>query len=156
MIHADDEPAYAGFWIRVGAVLLDTFLLFALVTYPAAMLFGSPVVDNPELAMRSLRIAQGSLFPLVLTLWLWRIRGATPGKMLLGLKIVDSTTLGPLTLGQAIARYLGYFLSLLTLGAGFLWVAIDRKSQGFHDKLSGTLVIHTRRTPPPNAASAPP
>lgn len=147
-----NEPVYAGFWIRVAAVLLDTFLLFALVTYPLAMLFGSNVLDDPTLSASLFRIAQGSLFPLVLTLWLWRVRGATPGKMLLGLKIIDLATLGPLTLGQAVGRYLGYFLSLLTLGAGFLWVAIDRRKQGFHDKLSGTVVIHTRPRAPPPAA----
>jgi hypothetical protein len=56
-------------------------------------------------------------------------------------KIVDAKTGGKPSTGQLIGRYFAYFLSMLPLFLGFIWVAWDRKKQGLHDKLSGTVVI---------------
>ncbi len=47
----------------------------------------------------------------------------------------------PLSNGQAIGRYLAYYVSSIPLGLGLLWVAFDRRKQGWHDKLAGTFVI---------------
>jgi uncharacterized RDD family membrane protein YckC len=60
-------------------------------------------------------------------------------------RIVDAESGGPLTTGQSIGRYLGYYVSLLGLGLGFVWVAFDARKQGWHDKLAGTVVIRPRR-----------
>jgi uncharacterized RDD family membrane protein YckC len=82
----------------------------------------------------------------------WIYKSATPGKMIFGAKIVDARTGGPMTTGQAIGRYLGYYVSLFTLCIGFLWVAFDSRKQGFHDKLANTVVIRARRAPRDAAA----
>jgi uncharacterized RDD family membrane protein YckC len=68
------------------------------------------------------------------------MRGQTPGKMICGLKVVrlDGT---PVSYGQALARTLGYYVNLLTLCIGFLWVAFDPRKQGLHDKIAGTCEI---------------
>lgn len=79
--------------------------------------------------------------PFVLTIWMWRVYGATPGKFLLGCQVVDAQTLRHVTFRQAVLRYIGYFFSIVPLGAGFLWVFIDKRRQGFHDKLARTVVI---------------
>jgi uncharacterized RDD family membrane protein YckC len=42
---------------------------------------------------------------------------------------------------ECIGQYFGYFVSILPLMLGFIWVGIDKKKQGFHDKLAGTVVI---------------
>jgi uncharacterized RDD family membrane protein YckC len=71
----------------------------------------------------------------------WTLLGQTPGKMLLGVKII-SLDGSRLTFWQALRRYIGYYLSALALYAGYWWVLIDNRRQGWHDKLAGTLVIY--------------
>lgn len=77
--------------------------------------------------------------PIILLFWVYR--SATPGKMILRMKIVDAKTGGAPSKAQLIGRYFGYFLSTLPLGLGFLWIYYDKKKQGWHDKLAGTVVI---------------
>jgi uncharacterized RDD family membrane protein YckC len=67
-------------------------------------------------------------------------RGQTPGKMLCGLKVIRLDG-SPVSYGQAAVRTLGYYLNHFTLCIGFLWVAIDPRKQGFHDKIAGTYEI---------------
>lgn len=81
----------------------------------------------------------------------WLLRQATPGKMVLPLKVVDAKTYNTLTPGQAVGRYLAYYVSPLPLGLGLIWVAFDPRKQGWHDKLARTLVIRTPKRPPPGA-----
>mgnify|MGYP001176811683 CR=1 FL=1 len=66
--------------------------------------------------------------------------GRTPGKMILGLKVIgeDGT---PLTFGAAFLRSVGYLISSVVLNLGFLWVAFDKKKQGWHDKIAGTTIV---------------
>ena len=73
----------------------------------------------------------------------WRYCGATPGKLALGMRIVDARTGQPPTTARLLVRFLAYFLSALPLYLGFLWVAIDRRKQGWHDKIAGTIVINS-------------
>jgi len=47
-----------------------------------------------------------------------------------------------------IGRYFGYFLASIPLGLGLLWVAFDKRKQGWHDKLAGTVVIRETRPEP--------
>jgi uncharacterized RDD family membrane protein YckC len=74
-------------------------------------------------------------------LFFWTLIGQTPGKMLLGLKII-SLDGSRLTLWQALRRFIGYFLSALALYGGYWWVLIDNRRQGWHDKLAGTIVVY--------------
>ncbi|MGA7985503.1 MAG: RDD family protein [Burkholderiales bacterium] len=39
-------------------------------------------------------------------------------------------------------RFLGYFVSIVPLGLGFLWIAFDRKKRGWHDLIAGTVVVY--------------
>lgn len=71
----------------------------------------------------------------------WTRRAATPGKMLLSCRIADAKTFEAPTKKQYIIRFFGYFLSCLPFFLGFFWIAIDRRKQGFHDKIAGTVVI---------------
>jgi hypothetical protein len=72
----------------------------------------------------------------------------TPGKMLLRLRVVDAHTGQAISTPKAIGRYLGYYVSVLPLMLGIIWVGIDKKKQGFHDKLAGTVVIRDRQKEP--------
>lgn len=72
---------------------------------------------------------------------MWSYSSTTPGKWLLRLRIVDAKTFGKMTGRQIILRLAGYFISMLPLGAGFVWVAIDKKKRGWHDYFAGTAVV---------------
>lgn len=82
------------------------------------------------------------VLPAVATVLFWRYRGATPGKMAVSARIVDATTGGPPSTARLIGRYFGYIVSTLPLFLGFIWIAIDRRKQGFHDKLANTVVVY--------------
>jgi len=71
----------------------------------------------------------------------WRYFGATPGKLAVGVKIVDARTGGAPPTGRLVVRLLCYLVSALPLYLGFLWIALDRRKQGWHDKIAGTVVV---------------
>jgi uncharacterized RDD family membrane protein YckC len=83
------------------------------------------------------------LLPAILIVGFWMWKATTPGKMVVSAKIVDAKTLGEPSTGQLIVRYVGYFISAFVFGLGFLWVAFDKRKQGWHDKIAGTLVVKT-------------
>ena len=67
--------------------------------------------------------------------------GQTPGKSVMKIRIVKENGM-PLTVWDALLRnVIGYFISGFFLLIGYFWILIDRKRQGWHDKLAGTVVI---------------
>ncbi len=68
--------------------------------------------------------------------------GQTPGKMLMGIRVVGVDDADP-TWSQAALRPLGYLLSLLPLGLGFLMAAVPPGKRALHDLLTGTRVVRT-------------
>ncbi len=142
---------YAGFWIRVGAALIDSILLLLIIT-PLLIKFYGWTYFSANSDFNSYVLVKGPsdfvisyLVPAVLSIAFWMTKQATPGKMLLNLKIVDAKTGNPLTLGQSIGRYLGYYVSIIPFCLGLIWVGIDSKKQGWHDKLAGTVVVRSKK-----------
>jgi uncharacterized RDD family membrane protein YckC len=72
----------------------------------------------------------------------WSLTGQTPGKALLGLRVVtqDGRRVSP---WRALVRIVAYVISAAPLYLGFLWIFIDDRRQAWHDKLAGTVVIFT-------------
>lgn len=137
---------YAGFWIRTLATIIDSILLM-LVTFPLLVyIYGWDYFDVEKTGF----IAGPADFliswvlPSVAVIIFWLKKQATPGKMVVGVKVVDAVTGNTLSVGQAIGRYLAYFISLLPLGLGFVWIAFDSRKQGWHDKLAGTVVVKSK------------
>lgn len=126
---------YAGFWRRAGAVMIDSVIYGVLLS----MILGPAYVSSEAWSLESL-IGNGIAFALTVFLWL-RYLG-TPGKLLLGCQIVDADTGEPITYKQAVIRYLGYFVSILSLFVGFLWMIWDPRHQTFHDKMANTVVLY--------------
>lgn len=141
-------PRYAGFWRRTGAAALDSLLLLALLLPLLYAVYGPGyfhwLASSDELfsVYGALDLALTYLLPFALAVWLWLRYGATPGKLLLECRIVDAESLGPISPRQAVLRYLGYILSMLPFYLGFLWIAWDKRKQGFHDKVAGTVVLY--------------
>jgi uncharacterized RDD family membrane protein YckC len=70
-------------------------------------------------------------------------KGATPGKMALGLKVTRADG-GPISAGLAVGRYFAKILSSLTLCIGFIIAGFDREKRSLHDHICGTRVVYTR------------
>lgn len=80
---------------------------------------------------------------LIVTVLFWeKWRGATPGKKLVHIKIVDANTLEEIDNKQAITRSFGYIISTLLFLIGFFMVAFRNDKRGLHDLLAGTVVIY--------------
>jgi uncharacterized RDD family membrane protein YckC len=137
---------YAGFWRRVLAVLIDSILLLCVVMPLLGSIYGWGYFLDESISL----IPSGTEFlityglPALATIVFWKTRQATPGKMLLSMKIVDAVTGGPMSTGQSIGRYFAYFVSTFVFMLGYVWVAFDPRKQAWHDKLAGTVVVVRR------------
>ncbi|PTD93692.1 RDD family protein [archaeon SCG-AAA382B04] len=67
--------------------------------------------------------------------------GATPGMNVLDLKLIKEDGGSPSYL-TGLIRYIGMIISSIFFFLGFIWILIDSKNQGWHDKMSQTLVIN--------------
>lgn len=135
---------YVGFWARTGAAILDTILLI-LITAPLLLaIYGTDYYVSDQLIAGPADMLISWVFPAVAIIWFWVAKQATPGKMVISARLVDARTGQPVNTGQAIGRYLGYFLASLPLFLGLLWVAFDSRKQGWHDKLAGTVVVRPK------------
>ena len=143
-----NEQEYAGFWVRVGATLIDTVIIMIVLMVPLSFIYGEQYWLGDQYIRGFWDLILGYAVPIVATIWFWLRFLGTPGKMALKLKIVDAKTGNGLSLGQAIGRYFAYILSMLPFGLGFIWIGIDSRKQGWHDKLAGTVVIRTHETVP--------
>ena len=136
------EPKYVGFWKRVLASIIDTVILLAIILPVGIAIYG---LDYLRLSQAGETVGFDLLIqvalPALAVILFWRFRGATPGKMLISAKIVDAGTYGPPSAGQLVGRYFAYIVSILGLMLGFIWVAFDKRKQGWHDKLAGTVVV---------------
>jgi uncharacterized RDD family membrane protein YckC len=72
--------------------------------------------------------------------FLTKYQGQTPGKMLLGIRVVktDGSALSTL---DSIVRTLGYTLNWILLGIGWLLAFWDKNHQGLHDRMADTYVV---------------
>ncbi|WP_265025033.1 RDD family protein [Wolbachia endosymbiont (group B) of Pammene fasciana] len=76
--------------------------------------------------------------------YMWIRFGATPGKLLLGLRVVNAQTFEKLTLKQAIKRFFSFILSTAPLFLGFIWASFDKRCQTWHDKIADTVVVTSK------------
>ena len=143
-----NEQQYAGFWIRLGAALIDTIILLIVIGIPLTLIYGGQYWSNEQAISGVWDVLLNYVFPLVATIWFWRRFLATPGKMATHLQVVDAKTGNKMSVGQSIGRYFAYIISTIPLCLGFIWVGIDKKKQGWHDKLAGTVVIRSNSTEP--------
>lgn len=133
---------YAGFGVRVLASLIDGLVLFILTIIPVWFIYGNDYWTSDKIILGFWDFIFTWLIPTVGTVWLWVKFAATPGKMVFKLKVLDATTNEHLTVKQALIRYLGYIPSAVVLCLGFLWVAFDKRKQGWHDMMAGTVVVY--------------
>jgi uncharacterized RDD family membrane protein YckC len=125
----------AGFWIRIGALFIDGFIISAI--------FGD-ATWNHHVIHEGIHITGTSyLVPLaVYAALMWKLKGTTIGGLICGLRVVRLDD-APVGWETAIIRALGCFLSAF-LALGFFWIALDPEKQAWHDKIAGTVVVRTK------------
>lgn len=133
--------AYVGFWVRVWASLIDSILLTILIVPIGLYVFGTNVMEPSVTQSGAGHFFLSWVIPMLVVVVFWLRRQATPGKLLFHARIVDAATFGAPRPMQLVVRYLGYYVSMLFVFLGFVWVAFDARKQGLHDKMANTLVV---------------
>jgi uncharacterized RDD family membrane protein YckC len=130
--------------------MIDAVLVI-LITWPIlGAIYGGEYFTSESLIHGPMDFLLSWVLPAIAVILFWRYKGATPGKMVFSAKIVNALTGQRPSMGQLIGRYFAYILSFLGLCLGFLWIGWDRRKQGWHDKLAGTVVVtRARRGPEP-------
>ena len=123
---------YAGFWRRVAAYLLDELVLLI----PVLLLSLVPI----EALAVLLQFATFVAYKVALESGPWQ---ATLGKRALGIKVTDLQG-RRISMGRALGRFGGCFLSGIIFGLGFVMAAFTKKRQALHDMLATTLVVNAR------------
>lgn len=146
---------YAGFVTRLIAWTIDQLIVAIVITGAvAATTFLLQAFHINELLARWLGLGDVTttitvvvgvvtavLVPLVYYIGFWMLAGQTIGKWIMGVRIVR-TNGQRLGFGASLLRYIGYVVSAILL-LGYLWILIDDRRQGFHDKLARTFVVYS-------------
>jgi uncharacterized RDD family membrane protein YckC len=148
---------YGGFWRRSVAYFIDQIILYFITLILAVIgLLGLGVNGDRINTMLASGDVSGGISAVGLVYfgasllagatyftWFHGMGGRTPGKMLLGLRVIQASG-EPMTPGIAFLRWVGYLISGLVFCLGFFWVAFDGRKQGWHDKIAVTVVIRDR------------
>ena len=144
---------YGGFWIRFAALMIDGVILdigLVILFIPLfALIGGTAALTDLSAQGPIVLLAIFGYYILIIALaFYYQIyfiskRGGTPGKLILGLRIVrvDGSMLSK---GQAAGRYLCYLVDFMTLYIGFLIAAFDEEKRTLHDRICDTRVIYSK------------
>lgn len=139
---------HAGFWRRCAAMLIDSVLVGIAVMLVQAI-FGVAALGGNVSALHAGALVGAMMTSLLIAFvaeWLYfalfesASLQATPGKLAMGLKVVDDTG-RRIAFGRASGRYFGKSISGLILGIGFLMAGWTTRKQALHDMMAGTLVV---------------
>ena len=134
------ETENCSFFRRMGAVLYDSLLLFAVLlfaTIPVLAITGGEAIDPGNSIFRAYVLLISFLYFIVP----WKLKGQTLGMQSWKIKLVQET--GELiTWGQAVMRILFSSLSWIIAGLGFFWSLFDSEKRTWHDRLSSTVLIY--------------
>lgn len=146
---------FAGFWRRFIAYMIDGFIIsvvflvmaiVVVIAYVAGAISGggaalTVLADPNRMAEINPWIWLFSIFMnIIYFTYFHGSTGRTPGKMLLGLQVI-SVYGTVISFGTAFLRSVGYLVSSVVFCLGYIWIAFDKKKQGWHDKIAGTVVI---------------
>lgn len=138
------ERLRAPFFLRCAALFIDYMLLLAV---PLGWLIFARFFDDGGPVVK----LGATVWVIVVILWLINflllpmLRGQTLGKMLTGITIlnIDGTRLH---VGRLLLRNtIGYLITALTLGLGFLIAAVNSSGRALHDFVGGTVVVRGRK-----------
>ena len=141
-----NEYVYAGLWVRVAALLVDS-LIVGMINL--LIIFSTLGVEYIIMDYEEFHQPNEMLFATIIFVKLayftfftsssWQ---ATPGKRIVGIRVIntDGTTISFL---KALGRCtIGYWLSSIIFGVGYLIVAFTPKCTALHDKVFSTYVVY--------------
>lgn len=143
IVEFSPDRLQAPFVLRCAALIIDYMVLLAVPL--GGMMIGKALGEGPAAPLNP------TVWLIVIVLWIINFlllplfRGQTLGKMLTGLRILnlDGTNL---RLGRLLLRNtIGYLLTAVTLGLGFLFSSISSTGRALHDYVSGTIVVSGRK-----------
>jgi uncharacterized RDD family membrane protein YckC len=121
--------------------LLMMFLTFIIViTVTIIAIIGSPYETSEDMNFNAALAVTGLITSMAYYVGFWAKSGQTVGKDLMGIKVVRKDGQPPGWV-WAFVRYIGYIISGVVLSLGFIWILVDKKRQGWHDKIAGTYAI---------------
>lgn len=142
------DRKYAGFWIRLVARMIDntiTSVISYIFQVPLLIITaGMGAGGRPNLPL----IMSAGAFAVICALaatgyyeaWFLKNKSATPGKMILGLKVIRARG-GDISWGLAGGRYFAYLLGGLTLYFGYMMAGWDDEKRALHDRICDTRVV---------------
>jgi uncharacterized RDD family membrane protein YckC len=131
----------AGFWIRLGSLIIDGLILFVIeIPFFAATVAAGTRFRDSFFFYNPASFLVSFAYP-----WLMiaLVRGQTLGMMLTGLRITRADG-SPVDLGHSAARAGMAIVSRLPLSLGYLWAAWDPEKRTWHDMVADTRVFRTR------------
>ena len=143
---------YAGFWIRFLARLIDSILLniaLLVIRIPLGISMFTPMARRDPAAIMAMMgaVAVATLLSLLVTaayeIYFISAKGATLGKMALGIKVVRADG-APISMGLAAGRYFAQWLSAIIFMIGFIMAGFDEQKRALHDRICETRVIYSR------------
>ncbi len=147
IVNFDAERLAAPFLLRCGALIIDYILLVAVPVvslligrsfeYDGAKLLNSEVSNTGWLILVLLAITNFIIFPM--------FSGQSIGKMLTGLRVVKNDGKDASFTRLLVRHLIGYPITILSGGLGFLLAAFNSKGYALHDLLAGTIVVYGRR-----------
>lgn len=159
MMTSNLQGQYSGFLSRLFGFLIDVVIIgltnlfiFWLVSTLLSLFTGlstssCPPLETFNLAVITCHVARWgysifiAMFPLLYMLFFWILTGQTIGDYAAGVRVIR-TDGHRLNLVSGCIRLFGYFLCFVSLGLGFLWILVDDRRQGWHDKLARSCVIY--------------
>lgn len=134
-----------GFIDRFIARLIDTVLIWMVyISTASVFLFAGMEYNELLKTLWTVFVALWFIGGEFYYIYFHHSTGQTIGKKIMKIKVVrDSGKL--LTWKEAFIRWIGYKLSLLSIGLGLLWIAVDKNKQGWHDKIAKTIVIKSEK-----------
>lgn len=148
----DREIVYAGFWVRLAAYTIDSFIVFAGLLIVRLFLLGmSSLTEGTPLGgnilfhytLKDILLYGVQVFYFILCTY---HAGTTPGKRVMNLRVVSAGEEEKLSFFNVLYREtVGRFLSGLVLCIGYILIGIDKEKRGLHDMLCDTRVIYGRR-----------
>jgi uncharacterized RDD family membrane protein YckC len=138
------ERLRAPFSLRCGALLVDYIIVVGIVAF--ATLLARALGDGRGSSLLTVGYVTALAVAFLNLVVVAGFSGRTLGKWVAGLRI-ERRDGEPLSFGRALVRHLiGYPLTLLTLGIGFLVAAFNSEGRALHDLLAGTVLVRSRRT----------
>ncbi len=130
----------AGLVDRFAANLIDSFLLILPLSI-AALIISAPGHHLPKQFLHFVLLAVPIAYHWY---FLTRRGGQTPGKFALGIRVIkaDGSDINDV---DAVIRAIGYHVSSMLFGLGFIWALFDKNNQSWHDKMARTFVVRCRQ-----------